>query len=290
MIQWQDGDWEVCCDHDDGGRIGSIRWRGRELLTQPHLVGGRFVAPTMDYGEYENRPVFGYDDCWPCIEACEWPGMGAKARDHGELVWLQWESRLDDGALIACANDKNGRWRFERRTLACDGALVFEYTCANTGDAPFPMSWAGHVLIPPTSVTALSLPEFGRARQDFPPGAKDELRSPADVWSYLQARSMGSATFLVIEDVSGHDLSVRVGDLNWRWSVEGISKPAIGLWYNRRGYPGSDNLARDEFGIEWMTSPACALSDVPRATDAVVLEPGTELSWRMKWEIIRQCS
>jgi hypothetical protein len=285
MIQWQDGDWEVYCDPNDGGRIGSIRWRGRELLTQPHLIDGKFEAPADDFGEYENRPVFGYDDCWPCLEVCEWPGMRRKVRDHGDLVWLQWDARVEDGALVASVSDDNGKWRFERRTLARDGALVFEYTCANTGDTPFPMSWAGHVLIPPTPVTGLSLPDFKRARHDSPPDAKEVLRSPRDVWSYLQARPTGASAFLVIEDLSSQDLHLRFDDLDWRWSVEGISNPAIGLWYNRRGYPGSDDLVRDEFGIEWMTCPACALTNAPRATDAVILAPGEERRWRMRWEI-----
>lgn len=285
MTHWQDGNWEVCCDPDDGGRVGSIRWRGRELLTQPHLIGGLFEAPAEDYGEYEIRPVFGYDDCWPCLEVCQWPGMGREVRDHGELVWQKWESRIDGGTLVDRVTDEDGKWRFERRTLNCDGALVFEYACANTGDTPFPMSWAGHVLIPPQPVTSLSLPEFGHARHDDPPDAEEVLRTPGDVWSYLQSRSAGKATFLVIEDLANHELQLQFDDLVWRWSVEGISSPGIGLWYNRRGYPGSNHLARDEFGIEWMTSPACALTNAPRASDAVVLTPGEERRWRMRWQI-----
>lgn len=285
MIRWQDGDWEVCCDPGDGGRIGSIRWRGRELLTQPHLIEGKFQAPADDYGEYENRPVFGYDDCWPCLEVCAWPGMGCSVRDHGELVWREWEACVDGETLVARVSDPNALWRFERRTLARDGLLVFEYACANTGSVPFPMSWAGHVLIPPQAVTDLSLPEFGHARHDYPPEAGPELHSPADVWSYLHSLPTGKAIFLVIEDLSAHDLRLHFDDLDWRWSVTGIPNPALGLWYNRRGYPGSDDLVRDEFGIEWMTCPACALTHSPRATDAVVLGPGMEYKWRMEWEI-----
>lgn len=284
MIVWQDGNWEVRCDPEDGGRIGSIRWQGRELLTRPHLVGGRFQAPAGDYGDYETRPVFGYDDCWPCLEACRWPGTGRKVRDHGELVWLEWEALADSGVMVARVSDTSAGWQFERRTLNHDGALVFEYACANTGSAPFPMSWAGHVLVPPSSVTELSLPGFGFLHQGSAHGGAC-LQMPDDVWSYLASLPTGEAAFLVLGDLTTHCVQLQFDDLNWRWSVEGISRPAIGLWYNRSGYPGSGELAREEFGIEWMTSPVCALDSFPQASDAVVVEPGAEHSWRMRWEI-----
>lgn len=282
MKEWRDGDWEVSCDARDGGRIGSICWRGRELLTQPHLIDGSFQAPADDLGEYETRPVFGYDDCWPCLEACSWSGMGRQVRDHGELVWREWEVCVEDGALVGQVGDTG--WRFDRRTSSIDGVLVFDYVCANTGDVPFPMSWAGHVLIAPEAVMNLSLPGHGRLAQGSMHGGGKPFRGQGDIWTYLQSQPRGEATFVVLGSLSSSCLRLRLDDLDWRWSVDGIAHPAIGLWYNLRGYP-SGELARAEFGIEWMTSPACTFDDPAQLSDSLVLQPGEEHRWQMRWEI-----
>ncbi|NQT91889.1 MAG: hypothetical protein HQ559_03940, partial [Lentisphaerae bacterium] len=66
------GKWEVECVAGDGGRISRLSFAGRDLLTGPPAD---FRPPTLDYGTYEERPVYGYDDCLPTVVACEYPGM-----------------------------------------------------------------------------------------------------------------------------------------------------------------------------------------------------------------------
>lgn len=284
-ISWQSGDWRLICDLEDGGRISSARWRGLELLTQPHLPNGSFRAPAPDYGLYETRPVFGYDDCWPSVQPSVWTGLGREVRDHGELIWRQWEN-VDLGETLSCTvGDADQGWIFRREVSASGSDLRFAFTCSNTGSAPMPMHWAGHVLVPPLSVVDLELPEFASARQTFPMPSAIGARTGGEVWSYLSGLPAGTSVFVAFDEVRGNELRVSLGEYDWRWRVTGLERPSLGLWFNRRGYPTPSELARDEFGIEWMTGESPRLEDAVREGSAVVLRPGENVQWGMEWSI-----
>ena len=86
LISAQYGPWEVECLPADGARLHALRFAGRDLLTGPPE---RFQPPEQDFGEYETRPVYGYDDCFPSVDPSDLPGHpGIRIRDHGELCWL----------------------------------------------------------------------------------------------------------------------------------------------------------------------------------------------------------
>jgi len=275
----------VECDSDDGGRLASIAWNGRELLTRPHLPGGVFSAPSAEFGEYESRPVFGYDDCWPSLQCSPWDGLGCTIRDHGELCWRKWNLRENNGFLSGFVSDDGQGWVFQRDISARDNLLRFEFGCLNTGTSPLPMHWTGHVLVPPAAIDELHLPDFRAIRQDYPWESDLDLRTPEEVWSHLRGLPEGSATFVILSGLRSRELRIYLAEMDWHWTLVGLENPALGLWYNRRGFPQPEALARDEFGIEWMTENVCSLEDAIRVGKAVILEPGEALKWRMEWRI-----
>ncbi len=91
------GRWMIEYDLDNGARLNRLCFDKFDLLTtNPE----NFRPPSEDYGEYETRPVFGYDDCFPSVDQCNYPGMDWKIPDHGELCWLKWNVEAQGNRLI----------------------------------------------------------------------------------------------------------------------------------------------------------------------------------------------
>src|SRR5664279_3911135 len=67
IVQANIGNWYVQCLPEDGARISVLRYEGQDLLT---AIPSSFKAPDKFHGEYEIRPVYGYDDCFPTVESC----------------------------------------------------------------------------------------------------------------------------------------------------------------------------------------------------------------------------
>jgi hypothetical protein len=59
------GRWTLDCSLADGARIGRLQFDGIDLLTRAPAA---FRPPAGDYGDYELRPVYGYDDCFPTVD------------------------------------------------------------------------------------------------------------------------------------------------------------------------------------------------------------------------------
>ena len=83
--------WHIEYIPDDGARIAALRYAGHDLLSSPPVS---FRSPERFYGEYETRPVYGYDDCFPTVDPCLCPGGEYQYRDHGELCWQQWNTEV----------------------------------------------------------------------------------------------------------------------------------------------------------------------------------------------------
>lgn len=286
LTVWQQGDWAVECD-PEGGRLTRVAWRGRDLLTRPHLPEGVFTAPDPKWGEFETRPVFGYDDCWPSLEVSAWPGRDQPVRDHGELCWRRW-SAAPTGLALRAAVSEPGDWVFSRDLSCPDGALRFDFAVTNTGDCPLTMSWAGHALLPPGDVRGLVLPECQTIAQEFPAAFATVGLEPAKVWPYLAALPRGEAVMLVLRNCRAPEFTVVLDGLRWRSAIEGVPQPSLGLWYNHGGYPPQPGLERSEFGLEWLLTPECVLEQAAQRGTAITLAPQQVLRWAVTWSIEEQ--
>ena len=70
QVRLASGLWEIECLPEDGGRIATLRFAGRDFLTR---APDPFTPPAGDFGNYETRPVYGYDDCFPSVDPCTYP-------------------------------------------------------------------------------------------------------------------------------------------------------------------------------------------------------------------------
>ncbi|KKK63741.1 hypothetical protein LCGC14_2991220, partial [marine sediment metagenome] len=93
----QFGPWEVECLPDDGARVSVLRFEGLDLLTsRPEAF-----VPRPDRGRFETREAYGYDDCFPTVDACRYPvDPPFDIPDHGELLWLPWQVRAESDRLV----------------------------------------------------------------------------------------------------------------------------------------------------------------------------------------------
>jgi hypothetical protein len=96
------------------------------------------------------RSLSGWDEMFPTINACQYPGTGVYSGralpDHGEVWSLPWGLESQDGAtLVLGVEGRALPYRLLRSaTLAKPDLLRLEYRLLNTGPQPFDYLWAAH--------------------------------------------------------------------------------------------------------------------------------------------------
>lgn len=250
------GRWEIECDLADGARIGRLRYDGIDLLT---TKPADFRPPKADYGRYETRPVYGYDDCFPTVEACgQWP-------DHGELCWLYWT-----GTPVACsAVSALAPLRFTRRLDLDASWFRWNFAVENSGDTPLPVQHVMHPLMPCGEIDALELPA-------------GEGYNASQVSAELLALPQGNTRMLYLKNVTKG--MVKVGfrrglQLTMHFPIDLF--PTLAIWWNKQGYPDEPGLRRSECAFEPVPGPDSMLTS---GTTMTVLAQG-QLAWHIDWEV-----
>ena len=134
---------------DAGAKIVSLfdKRAGREWLVTPEQSNPFRAWPVGT--EYNPNQCGGWDEMFPTILACAYPGegpyCGAELPDHGEAWALPWADAGSTPERIAL--ELTGRalpYRL-RRVLSLDGdALIMDYMLENCGEAEFAYLWASH--------------------------------------------------------------------------------------------------------------------------------------------------
>lgn len=137
-----------------GAKIVSLfdKRAGREWLVTPEQSGSVLPNPfrAWSYGaEYNPNQCGGWDEMFPTILACAYPGegpyFGAELPDHGEAWALPWADAGSAQEQISL--ELRGRalpYRLHR-SLSLDGdALRMDYRLENCGRAEFAYLWAAH--------------------------------------------------------------------------------------------------------------------------------------------------
>jgi hypothetical protein len=250
------GPWEIAGVVADGARIACLRYDGCDLLTGPPAV---FRPPAADYGRYETRPVYGYDDCFPTVDACgPWP-------DHGELCWLPWTGSAVDGT----AASQIAPLRFNRQLEFAPDRLRWHFRVHNAGVTPYPVQHVMHPLMPPEAITTVELP----AGEDY---------EAAAVAAELAALPDGVARMLFLQNLRDGAVGLRFrGGLRLTLRFPLNLFPTLGIWWNRRGYPAEPGLPRSECAFE----PVPGRDSTLAHGTTMIVPAGGELSWRIDWEI-----
>jgi hypothetical protein len=132
------GDLEVAVVPAWGGKTVSIRHRssGHELLFQR---GEKFRPKgRTDFGEW----AFGWDDCWPSIEA-----QGPDYPDHGAVWGLVGRVLPSTEGLAVEVEAADRTWRYTKTWLVKESSLRVSVRIDNLGSVERPAFWTLHALV-----------------------------------------------------------------------------------------------------------------------------------------------
>lgn len=275
------GKWVAEYDLQDGARIGRLAYAGVELVTTEPK---KFKSPEADYGLYETRPVYGYDDCFPSVEQSAYPGKDWEIPDHGELCWLPWKCEVQGSRLQFTTESKVLPVLFKRILKFGETTLSWKFEVINTGSIPLPFQHVIHPLMPLNDVTGIQLPVFESVNNDR--GEEFHLKSPAAVEEFLLNVLPGDFYMLFIQ-------GAREGRIGWIFKdslqVEMIYPlklfPGIGIWWNNSGYPDEEGCRRNECAFEPIPGRTSTLLEAHNDGLALIAEAGKPFTWEITWNI-----
>lgn len=282
-IALRSGDWEVCCLPHDGARLHRLRYAGVDLLTpEPPTFG----PPATDYGRYETRPVYGYDDCFPTVDPCRRPDGNGDIPDHGDVCWLPWQVTAEPGRLDCVVEGGQNPFRFCRTLCFAGARLTWRFAVDNLGRDSFSFLPVMHGLMPLAAVTGLELPAAETVFDEIA-GARAAPTTPDEVADFLLHCPAGQAEMLMLQGVASGRLRLclRQG-LALEFTFPHHLFPTLGIWWNNRGYPDEDGLRRCECAFEPNPGPLSSLAASYNAGAAMSLPPGERLEWEMTWQVI----
>jgi galactose mutarotase-like enzyme len=299
-----------------GGKIASIRVKGKELLQGPLAA----AAPRTRTMAFDASDASGWDECLPSVAACrvETKAGVADVPDHGDLWRVEWQIR-EQGIgnreqSAGCGDGRSVTLRGEcfslplslERTVTLSEIergwrLQCAYALTNTGRVAAPWSWAAHTLFAaaagdtielPAAVTSLRLEGSGGNRLG---GNGDAVQWPVAELSY------GGRTDLSVAQAARS----RIGDKlfagplaqadSWcalrrpgagvriKVSFDAKATPYLGLWICYGGWPDRAGTKQQCVAMEPSTAPVDSLAET--GPWSRVLEPGECFSWPMDIEI-----
>lgn len=277
------GKWQVECLPADGARLSRLAYAGKDLLSAAPRA---FSPPRQDFGDYERRPVYGYDDCFPTVDACVYPGSGWQVPDHGELCWLPWTVSEHDGRLCCSVESRVMPLSFRREMVFGDSCLDWVFSVSNKGGTPAVFQHVMHPLMPLINIKSIRLPDFSGCIQAAPSG-RSSISMDADEAARLLLDSPdGHALMWFLQDVKtgrfGLELNTGIS-LNVTYDRDLF--PALGIWWNRNGYPAEEGCRRNECAFEPVPGIESELASAVRAGGGMRVASGGNMTWTVKWEV-----
>ncbi|BCW99284.1 MAG: hypothetical protein KatS3mg024_2111 [Armatimonadota bacterium] len=282
-IRFAAGPWEVEVLPEDGARISMLRFEGMSLLTE---APSSFRPPASDFGRYETRPVYGYDDCLPSVDACLYPELQWEVPDHGELCWLPWECETAGNTLTCRVRSRALPLFFERQMAFSESALEWRFRVRNEGGETVPFQHVMHPLMPVRKIRSLVLPSFRGliAEMGEPP---PEMTAGA-LAGWLLGRPEGTAVMLYLQNAAPGEFAVEFaeGIRLSAWYPVGTF-PTLAIWWNNGGYPDEEGIRRFECALEPVAGSISRLDMAFKEGTCQTAEPGETLSWSVIWKVER---
>ena len=273
--------WHIQYIPDDGARISVMKYAGLDLLTSGPVV---FRPPIRYFGEYETRPVYGYDDCFPTVDPCLYPESGHKCRDHGELCWQKWNTEISGNCLICSTNCHEPRVWFKRILRFEGNSLTWRFEVNSLSEESSAFLHVMHALLPLQQVTDLEIPDC-RSIFDEITSKESGLKNSQELGEYLRAIRPGSFGMFLLREIADGFVNL-VFSSGMRLEIRFDHKlfPTLGIWWNNGGYPEGGQL-RTECAFEPIPG---TYSDLAKSySDGVYLkaEPGKPMIWEITWTV-----
>lgn len=274
------GNWEIECMSDDGGRISVLKYKDANLLTNSPSV---FRIPVKDYGEYETRPVFGYDDCFPSVSSCEHPTLGFQIKDHGDLCWLGWQVEVQENKLICSTVYDKFRIQFNRTLEFRGNVLIWKFDIVNLEKKHFEFLHVVHPLMPLNEIVKIELPNFKNASKRAS-SEKSVGQNATELNSYLLNIQTGNFEMLYLNNVQEGKVILHFKNgIKLQMDYDSILFPTLGIWWNNSGYPEEPGIERCECAFEPIPGTGDNLKTTFNDQQFLIVGPGKTFSWDFTW-------
>ncbi len=282
-----------------GAKIVSLVDRRGDFEWLPGPMPGRPLRPVAYGAPFAEQDMAGWDEMFPTILACPYPGPGPQhgvpLPDHGEAWALPWGvTRAADGELTLTLEGRALPYRLTRTaTLDQPDTLILHYTLENLGDDPMPTMWAAHpqflagadcrIVLPSelTEVVNTAGPDvgwgpregrFGWPEATAPDGLRvrlDEVGSPAlrQARKFFAPPDARPAWAEVRRIESGHSL---------RLAWDPAEVPYLGLWVDE-GLVNSEAVVAPEPTTGWYDDLALAW----QKQEVAVVPARATAEWRL---------
>lgn len=279
-------DWTVETIPEDGGRISRLSYKGNDLLCREPAL---FRPPSKDYGLYETRPVYGYDDCFPTVDSCKFPSMPEfNVPDHGELCWRKWTVLRNGNSLTFKTASRELPVEFTRQLVFSGSTLTWNFEVKNRGSVSVPFLHVMHPLMPLKEVAGFEMPEFSSAYDEIRQG-EISLLDAKTLERHLMSLSPGRFSMIILRGLKSGRLNV---NFKFPLGIEIVFPeeqfPAIGIWWNNSGYPGEGGLRRCECAFEPIPGVCSSLERCFENGKYLLSEPGSILSWNVRWNVVEK--
>lgn len=276
-------DWYIETIPEDGGRISRLSYKGNDLLCRQPAV---FRSPAKDYGLYETRPVYGYDDCFPTVDKCKFPSVPEyDLPDHGELCWQKWSVEKNGDMLTFKTTSRKLPVEFIRQLVFSGNSLTWNFKVSNRGTVPIPFLHVMHPLMPLGSVKGFEMPEFSTVFDEI--NQREITFSDREALEgYLMNIKSGGFSMLILRGVKTGRMNVNF-KFPLRLEIVFPEKlfPSIGIWWNNSGYPDENGLGRCECAFEPIPGICSSLERCFADRKYLSVQPGSILSWDVKWVV-----
>ena len=275
--------WLVEYTTEDGARLDKLSFDNYDLMTTEPKS---FHPPSKDYGKYETRPVYGYDDCFPSVEVSKFPSKEWNIPDHGEICWISWDTISKPDSLIFTVKSKELPVIFKREMNFSENGIIWKFEVKNEGDKTLPFQHVMHPLMPLDEVVDFVLPNFKSLHNAISDQIMVELNNPEAVKKYLLSQKVGSANMLFLQKVDDGEMSwMYKNGLHLKVSFSKENFPSIGIWWNNLAYPDEDGCRRNECAFEPIPGLNSTLKDNYKNGTCLSVSPGETFTWQIHWDI-----
>lgn len=274
--------WFVQCIPEDGARISILRFEGQDLLT---ASPPSFKAPDNFYGEYETRPVYGYDDCFPTVDPCLFPGEDFACRDHGNLCWKEWQVNVTGNSLVCSIDCIHPEVTFKRILEFAGNRLTWKFEVVNWSAKESVFLHVMHPLLPLREIQSIKLPGFARMVNETN-SVEPVGKNAPEVAKHLLSVQPGGCEMILLQEIKeGVVVLGFQNGKNLRFRFDNKMFPTLGIWWNNAGYPDQIGLRRTECAFEPIPGTSSNLYNSYIDKTYLSVDKGKSLCWDIVWEI-----
>jgi hypothetical protein len=282
MVEADFGKWHIECLPEDGARISVLNYSGINLLTSEIFP---FIKPERNYGEYELRPVYGYDDCFPTVDKCIFPGHNFECRDHGKLYLQKWDVKIENSGLVCSTICPEPEAFFTRKLSFTRNTLTWYFEVKNNSQNPLPFIHVMHALMPLKNIKNIELTNYKRVFDEIQ-SIYLNLKNPMDIINHLMNLKEGEYKMLILNEIRHGNIKLEFKNgIKLRIEYDAEIFPSLGIWWNNGAYPCEDGLRRNECAFEPIPGTCSNLEKSFNDGVYLCVDPFETFNWKIRWSI-----